>query len=263
MRLSQIGGRVARVRHPAIKSVVTGAVLVGLIIVVAVLSITGGEKKLDPRPAVAATGPATGSDPEATARAEAEKYFKSMVGEDPAKGGNTTSKSVGPPPRRHSSPPTRGRAQGGDNTRPPALAPPPVGSQPVQPESGGVARKFGLGERQVIVPRKDSGGGGSVPKASFDQVKFMGVFRQQHNHTALKSCYDRALKRDPKLRLGRLDITVGVAEAGSVRMVKVNAPPEFSSVSSCMQSTVRRWRFPPTGEYYEATFTMLLHGSTE
>jgi hypothetical protein len=46
-------------------------------------------------------------------------------------------------------------------------------------------------------------------------------------------------------------------------MVKVNAPPEFSSVSSCMQSTVRRWRFPHTGEYYEATFTMLLHGSTE
>ena len=125
-----------------------------------------------------------------------------------------------------------------------------------------MARKFGQDERRVTVPRKDSGGGGSVPNANFDTSKFMGVFRQQHNHVALKSCYDRALKRDPKLRLGRLDITVGVADAGSVRMVKVNAPPEFSAVSSCMQSTVRRWRFPPTGEYYEATFTMLLHGSS-
>jgi hypothetical protein len=48
-----------------------------------------------------------------------------------------------------------------------------------------------------------------------------------------------------------------------VRQVGVEAPSEFTAVSTCIRTTVRRWRFPPTGENYEATFTMLLHGSTE
>ncbi len=145
MLLSQIGGRVSRVRHPAIKYVITGGVLVGLIIVVAVLSMTGGEKKPGAdRPAEAATNQAAGADPEAVARAEAEKYFKSMVGEAPAAGGpTTTSKSVGPPPpRRHNPPPSRGRPAAGDNTKPPPVAPPPVGSVPVPAEGVGVARRF-------------------------------------------------------------------------------------------------------------------------
>jgi hypothetical protein len=91
----------------------------------------------------------------------------------------------------------------------------------------------------------------------------MTVFKQQDHYQAIKSCYDRALKRDQKLRLGRLDIKVEVGETGSVRQVSVDAPSEFASVSTCIRTAVKRWRFPATGEGYEATFPMLLHGSTE
>jgi hypothetical protein len=143
------------------------------------------------------------------------------------------------------------------------VAPPPLAAGGTPAADGvGVARRFAQDERKVAAPGKDQGGskGGG---GEFDHQKFMGVFKQQDHHTAIKSCYERALKRDERLKAARLDISVNVGETGSVKKVRVDAPPEFNSVSGCIREAVRRWRFPSTNSEYEATFPLILHGSAE
>ena len=256
MLLSQIGGRAARVRHPAIKYVVTGSILVGLVIVISVVTMSGGDKTdANARPVAAASGEGQpANDPEAVARAEAEKYFKSMVGESKP---TTTSKSVHPPASRRSGPPPRPR---NNDNKPPALAPPPLGSQ-LPPTSTGVARRLGPGERQVApVYRNDSQSRGG---ASFDMGKVMGVVKQQDHTNAIKSCYERALKRDDRLRQGRLEIEVTVGEMGSVKRVKIDPPTDFGGASGCIRDSVRRWRFPATGAEYTFSFPFIFAGTSE
>jgi hypothetical protein len=110
MLLSQIGGRVARVRHPAIKYVITGACWWGLIhrrgrAVDDRRRQEAGERD---RPAWPPPAPRAGPIPRRTARADGENYFKSMVGEAPAPGGNTTLEERS---GRHAPPPTTRRAR--------------------------------------------------------------------------------------------------------------------------------------------------------
>jgi hypothetical protein len=40
--------------------------------------------------------------------------------------------------------------------------------------------------------------------------------------------------------------------------VQVSAPPEFGSMSTCIKDTVRRWRFPPSGDEYDVPFPLVL-----
>ena len=124
-----------------------------------------------------------------------------------------------------------------------------------------MSRRFAQDERKVAAPGKDRSG--RRGEATFDHQKFMGVFKQQDHHTAIKSCYERALKRDERLKLARLDISVNVGETGSVKKVRVDAPPEFNGVSSCIREAVRRWRFPANSEEYEASFPLILHGNAD
>jgi predicted Zn finger-like uncharacterized protein len=261
MLLSQIGGRVGRVRHPAIKYVVTGSVLVVLVIVVAVLSMTGKDKtQAASKPVVAVSSPQPGADPEAVARAEAERYFKSMVGEGAA---TPNAKNVGPAPRRSGPTP---RPRGPEPTRPPPVAPPPIGVNPQPVDGTSVARRFTQDERKVAPTRgqPNRGGGTAAPSGgNFDQTKVLAVVKQQDHYNAIKSCYERALKRDDKLRQGRLDIHVTVGETGSVRRVRIDPPTDFGGASSCIRDTVRRWRFPSNTEEYEAAFPLILQGTTE
>ena len=262
--LAQAGGRASRPRHPAFKYVVTGGLLVGLVIVVAVLALSDRDRAgVVGKPALAeapTTGPAP--DPEARARAEAEKVFKSMVGERPAPPppAPVVAKSAGPSSRRAAA---RPRHQEATPLAPPPLAPPPLSAAGAQaPLDGtGVSRRFAQDERKVATAGKDrrpARGDGT-----FDHQKFMGVFKQQDHYSAIKSCYERALKRDERLKLARLDISVNVGETGSVKKVRVDAPAEFNGVSSCIREAVRRWRFPANAAEYEASFPLILQGNAD
>jgi predicted Zn finger-like uncharacterized protein len=270
--LAQVGGRTSRPRHPAFKYVAMGGLLVGLIIVVAVLALSDRDRPgVVGKPAMAeATAPVPAPEAEARARAEAEKYFKSMVGEKPAEkpapaaAAPVAARAVSPPPRRPVARGNRGNNRDEPSLAPPPLAPPPLtgGAQPADPGDGtSVSRRFAQDERKVAAPGKS--GAGRKGEATFDHQKFMGVFKQQDHHTAIKSCYERALKRDERLKLARLDISVNVGETGSVKKVRVDAPPEFNGVSTCIREAVRRWRFPANTEEYEASFPLILHGNAD
>jgi predicted Zn finger-like uncharacterized protein len=265
--LAEVGSQASPPRHPAFKFkyVVAGGLGLGLAIVVAVLALSDRDRAGSvSKPAVAeAARTGAAADPEARARAEAEKVFKSMVGErkpPPSPPAPVASKSASPSPRRA---PVRPRHQEAASLPPGPLAPPPLaaaGAQPA-PDGVGVARRFAQDERKVAALHRDRGV--RREDGSFDHQKFMGVFKQQDHHAAIKSCYERALKRDERLKLARLDISVSVGETGSVKKVRVDAPPEFNGVSSCIREAVRHWRFPAGSGGYEASFPLILHGNSD
>jgi hypothetical protein len=253
MLLSQVGGRPTKARHPALKFAVMGGVVLILGGVMAAVTMSGSDRPRAEKSAPAAAA-APVADPEALARAEAEKYFKSMVGTAaPTSAAAPVTKSVAPSPRR--------APKNKPEPAPVALAPPPISGTVPGPIGDGsrVTQRFAQDERKVAVPTKAS----SKPAEEFDYQKFIGVFKQADHANAIKSCYERALKRDDSLKLGRLDINVSVGDTGSAKKVRVVAPSEFNAVSSCIHDAVRRWRFPATNREYEAVFPVILQGKTD
>jgi predicted Zn finger-like uncharacterized protein len=249
-------------RHSALKYVVTGVVLVVLVIVVAVIAMTSGQKGDAARVAKAAppsASPSQGNPPddaEEQARLEAEERFRSTVG--------ATAAEPPPPPRnlrpsasRRSGPKVAAKPARVEVSPPPPppVAPPPVGSEPPPPDGLAVSRRFSDTERKVAAPRTRPP---PTTSGTFTPAQLAAVVNQQNHKAAVKSCYERALKRDERLRVARLDVTVNVAQTGSVKSVSVNAPASFSSVSTCIRDAVKRWRFPSNSEEYETSFPLLL-----
>jgi hypothetical protein len=181
------------------------------------------------------------------------------VGEAPAP---VNAKNVGPAPLRRGNQAPRPR--GPDPVRPPPLAPPPIGPAPAPIDGAGVARRFGdATERKVAAPPRGQRAPQSGAGANFDQGKVLAVVKQADHYNAIKSCYERALKRDNKLRQGRMDIHVLVSSAGNVRNVRIEPAGEFGGAAGCIRDTMRRWRFPANSEDYEAAFPLILQGTTE
>jgi TonB family protein len=63
--------------------------------------------------------------------------------------------------------------------------------------------------------------------------------------TAVKSCYQRALKRNPNLA-GKITIRLVINTMGKVSSVYVETDSLGDpSVTSCIKGYAKRWRFPP------------------
>lgn len=63
--------------------------------------------------------------------------------------------------------------------------------------------------------------------------------------SAIQACYQRALKRNPKLS-GKISIRLTINAMGKVTAVDVDSDSVGdSSVTSCIKSIAKRWRFPP------------------
>ena len=92
------------------------------------------------------------------------------------------------------------------------------------------------------------------------QSQISAVVRNKANQSALKSCYERALKMDNHLTSGRIDVTVSIGTSGSVQRVVVNAPSSFILVEPCIKSAVHRWVFPPNIEEYATNFPLIMQG---
>jgi hypothetical protein len=101
-----------------------------------------------------------------------------------------------------------------------------------------------------------------APSAGFDHAAFMAVFKQPEHQASMKDCYERALKKHPRLTAGRLDVFVEVTDKGKVKTARTDGPRDFTAVSSCIGDKVRTWRFPPASAgTYSATFPLILRGS--
>jgi outer membrane biosynthesis protein TonB len=87
------------------------------------------------------------------------------------------------------------------------------------------------------------------------------VVKKRENQAALKVCYERALKRDDRLRSGRIDVTAELGSSGTVTSVSLTAPPEFVTVEACIKTAVRRWAFPVAPHGYRAEFPLILQGN--
>ena len=115
----------------------------------------------------------------------------------------------------------------------------------------------------VVMPdqshRSRSGpSGGAVREVSQSQL---GEFvRSKDNQAGIKMCYERALKRDGRLRTGRLDITVSVGATGVVQNVQVHGPADFLIIESCIKNAIRHWHFPANVEEYATSFPFIMQG---
>jgi outer membrane biosynthesis protein TonB len=257
-QIRQVGG--VFVRYPFLRYVVAGSVVVVLLLGILMVTLQRheplGEKA---RPASVAAAQ-SGEDPEERARREAEQRFRSTVGAPPS-----TSKTVAV--RRGPSPAPVAKAAPGAKPVPAAVEPPPASTEPpsaaeLTDEQQSTSKRFAEPERRVTAAKPGSSAGSataSVKSDNFSEADVRAVIK--HNEASIKSCYERALKRDERLRTGRLDVNVTVGVSGMVKAVSVNAPPEFSGVSACVKEAVRRWRFPAGREEYEVPFPLLLHGT--
>jgi len=67
----------------------------------------------------------------------------------------------------------------------------------------------------------------------------------KRGYAAIKACYDRGLKRNPKLG-GKLSVRITVTGAGAVGNVAViDETLNDPEVTACMKASMRGWRFPP------------------
>jgi hypothetical protein len=87
------------------------------------------------------------------------------------------------------------------------------------------------------------------------------VVNKRENRAAIKACYDRALKRDERLRSGRIDVKATVGMSGMVRQVALHSPPEFAMVESCIRTSVKRWTFPANFKEYDVEFPLVFQGT--
>ncbi|HJL42359.1 MAG TPA: AgmX/PglI C-terminal domain-containing protein [Myxococcales bacterium LLY-WYZ-16_1] len=73
------------------------------------------------------------------------------------------------------------------------------------------------------------------------QAKIQRVMKR--NMRAIRSCYERALKRDPDLK-GKLILDFEILENGRTSGVMFGGSLRSKAVHSCIERRARRWRFP-------------------
>jgi predicted Zn finger-like uncharacterized protein len=241
-------------RNPGLKFVAAGAVVVVLLaLAVIVLARMPG----DPKPPPPAVANAEKAEPPTTldilpGRPLDEKpSTKSVLPAGASRGPSmgpahgAKGKSVRGPQRLSVSPPP---ASG-------SLEPPPVadGTSP-QP------RTAAPGERVVPTYQPKNTplpGASGTPKEGVINA----VVNKHENKVAITACYERALKRDEKLRSGKMNVSLTVKPSGIPGTINITAPPEFASVEACIKQAVRRWMFPASSEEYQIEFPLIMAGN--
>ncbi len=243
-------------RHPAIKFTVSGAVMVLLLggLAVVVLLPKPGRQQL----AAAGVVVAEEGDLEERARREAEQRFRSEVGALRPRAARVEPRRPARPAAKPEPQPTPTAAKPAPAPAPPTVEPAPI-QDPGAPLPGGERRVKTYAPQPTLARAAGPASGPVVGQVS--EAMISEVVKKRVNQEAIKSCYERALRRDDRLRSGRIDVTASVGLSGAVKTVVVSAPPEFSSVEPCIRSSVKRWAFPSTQEEYSINFPLILQGN--
>jgi hypothetical protein len=236
-------------RSPMVKLVAAGAVvavLVGLVVVVIASRPNDPDKTAQPAPVAVKPAPVENAPPQI----EPETKPKVAVVEP-----------ANPSPSREVRRPLKGAVTkqqphgGGGPVTPTALEP-----APLSPDQAAVPHRSGGGvpERRVQEYRGNRSGPGSGGDGPTEAMIIAVV---KKNQTTIKTCYERALKRDDRLRSGRIDVTAELGPSGTVKSVSLTAPPEFVTVEACIKTAVRRWAFPTSPKEYRAEFPLIMQGN--
>ena len=228
-------------RHGHLKYVVAAMVVVNLVILVIVLSWRGEAAK----PVVPSLQPRAARVPEVPSVEPVEEV--------PPRDDTTIE-----PEARH-----RGRAARVASKRRPSARPAKaavVGEDPFEGPTPSSRRA-----ERPIVPVEESdqsrrSRSGSSEVKTVSQAQIAEVVRNKDHQSGLKTCYERALKRDGRLHSGRLDITVSVGATGTVQRVQVHGPADFLIIEGCIKDAIRHWRFPSNPEEYATSFPLILQG---
>jgi outer membrane biosynthesis protein TonB len=250
--LSRLTGLAALVhRHRHLKYVAASGLLVVLIIAVILLSWQGDNGK----------GVSHVAEIEKKARAAALAADPpSLPREEPA---------IAPAPALALAPerePSKTHAPVHTNTskRPAAPRPASPSAKPAPVEDpfsppAGMMRSAEKPIPLAAIQGKRATAGAGEPRA-ISQAQISEVVRKKENQAGLKTCYERALKRDGRLRTGRLDITVSIGPMGTVQRVQVNGSADFMVIDKCLKEAIRHWRFPGNSEEYATSFPLILQG---
>ncbi len=153
-------------------------------------------------------------------------------------------------------PPTEEAAKPAETPQDPA-APPPQGE-----DQKAVAALYGEGEKKDVGPEvrentevaaPDSAAQSGPPREALDRVV-------KQSQTAFKSCIDQALRKNPKLRDGKLLLTATVGSSGTVKKVSFDREDINGSVmGNCIKARARRMVFPSfEGEDVEVEIPLVL-----
>jgi predicted Zn finger-like uncharacterized protein len=240
--LSKLAALTRRYRH--LKYVAAAGVVVVLVILVILLSWRAESGKAVP----SASQPATRA-PEVPPLGHVEPLpqNENTVAPGPEPKGRTGARAASKRPAVHSA---------GSSVKAAA-----VGEDPFE----GPSRSSHLAERPVPVVTPDQShrsrsgaSGGAMREVSQSQL---GEFvRSKENQAGIRTCYERALKRDSRLRTGRLDITVSVGASGIVQNVQVHGPSDFLIIQDCIKNAIRHWHFPANVEEYATSFPFIMQG---
>lgn len=135
-------------------------------------------------------------------------------------------------------------------------------SVPTKPNDGLTDEQRKLFERMAgggtTIPKvegqREGGGGGGGPTLKAPQL--MAVV--QSNKSALTRCYESALRAAGGQQDGTIKVTVNVVvgESGMVKSVTTDGAG-LGDMNSCLQKSVRRWRFPASGGESEFAFPLV------
>ncbi len=101
--------------------------------------------------------------------------------------------------------------------------------------------------------------GGGQP---LDEQAVTRVVSARSNRAALQRCYERAIRGHSDPPAIRVNVSVTVGASGAVR--RVDARPngaDFGGLVQCLETSVRRWRFPPTSSGGRTAFPVVFSGN--
>jgi predicted Zn finger-like uncharacterized protein len=230
-------GRVSEGRSNSTKMAVGLLALVGVIIVVATLSMTSKKSTAvtfkEPKPVLD-----TSSLGQLADDVHKEVVTPPKPGVQPPQAETGGGRGHVRPPVRGGRLPTRtGQGQGTTNTQ---VAGPPPGEADV-------------GRAVVpIAPVHHN----RPPPSQGDISRVIN-----NNKIGIKTCYQRALLRDSSLTHGKIVVGLTIGTSGRVRGTHVDGPVAFRALEPCIKEMVGRWSFPQSDEEYGTEFAYVFQGN--
>jgi hypothetical protein len=128
---------------------------------------------------------------------------------------------------------------------------------PAQPASTTTAPGAGLAERPVAVHHA---AGPTLSKSSAT-TDISPVLKK--GRADLQSCYQRALRLDPELTRGRINVSLTVAASGRASNIALETPERLRALEPCLKEAISRWAFPESSAEYGVEFPVVLQGKED